>query len=357
MEFFINILDKFSLADITIICISALLLLAAKPICAWLNNASTQDERIKTRSRLMRSLNIFIILAIIARTILHSQIEHLWLGKAIQVLIILYFAMLFAQICTFLIRKRFGKIRQVQDKPRIAETYSSRGLSLFVTSLISIIALVTSLKVLGLNSWLETGGVLGIIGLFLAITQAAWAPDIMSGLIILHSRLCEEGDVVQFNQDGRDIVASVFKTKLFHTEFLDIATNHRLMMRNAKLRDVALHNLSRFASARGLRECLLFNIDYKHKENEVRAMFKRAFATLDETREVREEQYKPGIYVYDTGDYAVTWAIYYFTKDVKNIFLNRQLIRSAILAESHNSNISLSTPVLQTANVQIEKQL
>ena len=357
MDFLITILNKFSTTDLATICISALLLLAAKPICAWLNNASEQDERIRIRSRLMRTLNLFIILAVVARTILQSQLEHLWLGKITQVLIIIYFAMLSTQICTFFIRKRFGKSRQVQDKPVISDTYSSRGLSLFFTVLISVIGLVSSLKVLELNSWFETGGVLGLIGLFLAMTQASWAPDIMSGLIILHSRLCEEGDVVQFNQDGRDIVASVFKTKLFHTEFLDIANNHRLMIRNAKLRDVALHNLSRFASARGLRECLLFNIDYKHKEDEVHAMFKRAFETIDKSREVREEQYKPGIYVFETGDYAVTWAVYYFTKNVKNIFLNRQLIRSAILAESHKSNISLSTPVLQTATVQLEKQV
>lgn len=357
MAFITNLLGKFSATDITIICVSLLLLIAAKPICAWLNNAGTQDESIKTRSRLMRTLNLFIILAVVARTLLQSQIEHLWLGKITQVLIIIYFAMLLAQFSTFYIRKRFGKARQIQDKAVISDTYSSRGLSLFFTIVIGVIALVSCLKVLGLNSWFETGGVLGLIGLFLAMTQASWAPDIMSGLIILHSRLCEEGDVVQFNQDGKDIVASVFKTKLFHTEFLDIANNHRLMIRNAKLRDAALHNLSRFASARGLRECLLFNIDYKHKESEVRAMFKRAFETLDQTQDVREEQYKPGIYVYETGDYAVTWAIYYFIKDVKKIFLNRQLIRSAILAESHNSNISLSTPVLQTATVHVEKQV
>jgi small-conductance mechanosensitive channel len=202
---------------------------------------------------------------------------------------------------------------------------------------------------------LEAGGALGVMGLMVAMTQASWAPDIISGLIILNSRFCEDGDVIQFTMDGKEVVAVVFKTKLFHTECLDLANNHRIMVRNGKLRDCGLQNLSRFASARGLREMLLFNIDYQHSEKEVNAMIGRAFAEIDREDGSRIEQHEPEVMVYDTGDYAVTWAVYYYIKDVRRLLSIRQQFRGYILAEANRSNISLATPVMQNAVVALEK--
>jgi hypothetical protein len=52
------------------------------------------------------------------------------------------------------------------------------------------------------------------------------------------------------------------------------------MIRNAKLPDFGVQNLSRFASAHGLRERLLFDIDYRHSEAEVSEMIERAFIDI-----------------------------------------------------------------------------
>ena len=177
--------------------------------------------------------------------------------------------------------------------------------------------------------------------------------DSISGLIILNSRLCEEGDVIQFDLDGKNVVAVIFRTKLFHTECLDLTNNHRLMIRNARLRDQGLQNLSRFASARGLRESLHFNIDYKHSADEVHAMINRAFEKIDTEENLREEQYEPEIFVTDTGDYAVTWTVFYYIKDVKRILTIKNIIRSYILDESIACDISLSTPVLSNNTIEM----
>jgi hypothetical protein len=324
---------------------SLALLLAAKPICDWLNK-----DNVNVRASMMRVLNVLIVIAILLNNFIWS--DNVWITRITQSLIIVYFAFVGIQIINYLIRLRFGKRRVTSDQRTvISDTYSSRGLSLFSGMVIAIVALVACLNVLGFKSLLETGGALGIIGLFLAMTQASWAPDLISGLIILNSRVCEEGEVIQFNLDGKPVVASVFKTKTFHTECLDLANNHRIMIRNAKLRDFGIHNLSRFASARGLRECLLFNIGYEHKEHQVSAMFDRAFEALDTAEVAREEQHEHEVRVYETGDYAVTWAVYYYIKDVKKVLAIRQLIRSYILEESIKSNISLATPDLQIVNL------
>lgn len=344
-----TILSSFSQLDGFIIAASTLLFFAATPINKWLNDG----EGLTTRISMMRVLNFLIIaVVIINATLLDGNV---WLARVTQSLIVIYFAVLATQTINFFVRLRFGKKRSFKDKVVVSDTYSSRGLSIVVAVVISVIAIVSCLRILGLNSLLEAGGAIGIIGLFLAMTQSSWAPDIISGLIILNSRLCEEGDVIQFKLDGENTTASIFKTKLFHTECLDLANNHRLMIRNARLRDMGLQNLSRFASARGLRERMLFNIDYQHSQIEVSEMIKRAFAEIDSNEGLREEQFEPEIFVHDTGDYAVTWAVYYYIKDVKSLLKIKQVFRSYVLAEAIRSNISLATPSLQVNEVALTK--
>ena len=347
--FISNALNSFDSLDLFTIAASALLFIAAQPISKLLSD----DESLATRVSMMRVLNFLIVLAVIVNAVLLHKSD--WLVKATQSLIVVYFTILVTQIINFFIRQRFGRVHKARNKVMISDTYSSRGLSLVVASVMGIIAIISCLRLMGFSSVLEAGGALGIIGLVLAMTQASWAPDIISGLIILNSRFCEDGDVIQFNMDNKDIVASVFKTKLFHTECLDLANNHRIMVRNAKLRDFGIQNLSRFASARGLRECLTFNIDYKHSEQEVSEMIHRAFAKIDQEEGAREEQYEPEIMVLDTGDYAVKWAVYYYIKDVRKLLYIRQLFRSYILEESIRSSISLATPTLQQADVRLEQ--
>lgn len=332
--------------EVAIIVLSAILFIAASPITAWLN-----PDNVTARAGIMRLLNALIIVAVLIKLFLLR--ENAWVSRTIQSLIIIYFAVLSAQVINYLIRRRFGKVRKTKDKTTISDTYSSRGLSIFASVVIAIIAAISCLKALGLNSLLEAGGVLGILGFFLAMTQASWAPDIISGLIILNSRLCEEGDVIQLDMDGKTIYATVFKTKLFHSECLDLANNHRIMIGNKKLRDLGIHNLSRFASARGLRECLLFNIDYAHEQSDVEGMFKRAFEAFDTSETIREEQHEVEIRVHETGDNAVTWAVFYYIKDVKKLLAIRQTLRAYILKESIDSGISLATPQLQSTDIKM----
>ncbi len=347
--------SQISQFDITVIVVSAVLAIAAKPIIKWLSYGRQEESRSLVRIRVMRVLNLLIIAAIVAKTILTSNLEISWLEKIVEVLITIYFAVLGAQIIHFFLLKRFGKQRSYGEQTTVTDSYSSRALSLFSGFFIAIIAAVAILKIIGLESWLQAGGVFGIIGIFLAMTQSSWAPDIIGGLIILNSRRCEEGDIIQFSDNGKMTIAQVFKTKFFHTELLELRNNHRLMIRNDMMRHVVLHNLSRFASAKGLRECLTFNIGYEHLEADVTAMFERAFSKFDESTDMREEQFRPEIRVLETGDYAVKWGVFYYIKDIKNMLAIRQMLRSYILDESIASDISLATPILQDLNANIRK--
>jgi len=345
-----QILNGFSQIDLTTISISLVLLFAASPICRCLSH----ENGLAARVSVMRALNGLIIIAVFANVFLFKH-QSEFISRVISSLIVLYFSVLITQIINFFVLQRFGKARKFNNKKMISDTYSSRGLSLIITVIITLIALVSCLRILGLNSLLEAGGALGLTGIALAMTQAAWAPDIIAGLIILNSRMCEEGDVVQFQMDGNRFTGSVFRTKLFHTELLDLSNNHRLMVRNNKLRDYGVQNLSRFASARGLRERMLFNIGYEHSQEQVTGMILRAFEAIDKAGDDREAQYPPEIMLHDTGDYAVTWAVYYYIKDVKRLIAIKQLFQSYILKEAIESNISLATPDLVSNELVIKQ--
>ena len=85
-------------------------------------------------------------------------------------------------------------------------------------------------------------------------------------------------------------------------------------------------------------------------------MINRAFIEIDKAEGAREEQYEPEIRVHKTGDYAVTWAVYYYIKDVRKLLSIRQIFRSYILAESSRSGIALATPILQDSNLKVQNQ-
>ena len=158
--------------------------------------------------------------------------------------------------------------------------------------------------------------------------------------------MLEEGDIIETN-DG--ILGRVYKTKLFHTEVLNISNNHRIMIRNSHLRDKIIHNLSKFSSAKGLRECLTFNIGYDTPSDKIKEMFEAAFQRALTEEVPIESNTHIEIKVLETGDHAVTWGVLYHIKRVDKILVARRDFREIILETSHAFDISLATPITHLA--------
>ena len=132
---------------------------------------------------------------------------------------------------------------------------------------------------------------------------------------------------------------------MFHTEILNLIINHRIMLKNARLREFTIQNLSKFASAKGLRESLKFKIGYDVPPDKVRQMFQAAEEKLEDECGFKLGEENPfEIGIVDTGDHAIEWAVYDFTKDVKSLIKNRQAIRECILKTAIEHDISLATP-------------
>ncbi len=340
---FIDQLDSFGYL---IIGVNLLLMLFARVILKQVYN---QPEKVLNFSRkvmIFRALNMLIILAYGYFRFFQDKNNKTFLINVIAVLAIIYFAYLAMHIAHGFLVRIYGKKRESNGEINFVSSYQTRLLSIFSSIFIGVIALVGIIRLLGFDSVLEAGGVIGLIGVFLALTSSIWAPDIFHGLIILNSDMVSEGDVIQFNDERGLFYGRVHKTKVFHTVILSIPTNHRVMIRNAKLRDYTIHNLSKFASAKGLRESLNFKIAYETPADDVEALFSTVYeiAKEDESFFI-EEQHDFEFGVKETGDHAVEWIFYYHTKDVDKLLLTRQRLLALVLKTATEKGISLSTPL------------
>lgn len=99
------------------------------------------DDGLATRVSMMRGLNFLIIGTVLTQTLIFSDED--WFGRIARSLIVVYFAMLLTQIINFFVRQRFGKARHSNNKILISDTYSSCGLSVLVTAVISVIAIIS----------------------------------------------------------------------------------------------------------------------------------------------------------------------------------------------------------------------
>jgi len=342
-------IDRIGLMDYTIIAVNLILMAYARRLLQFFRaeNADTSGFLLKVQG--FRALNLLIILTYGYTTIYQVNSDNSLGIKLMTIWVIIYLSYLIKQLMSYWVHKKYGKEREINGEKKSIETYTSRLLSLLLGVVVFVIALISIINVLEFNSLLQAGGVVGIVGVFLALTQNAWAPDIISGLIFLNNGMIEEGDVIELDDNG-PIIGVVFKTKMFHTEVLNLVNNHRIMLKNARLREFTIQNLSKFASAKGLREQLRFKISYDVPPEKVRQMFSAAEEKVRNECDidfVDDTIFEVGIY--ETGDHAVEWAVYYFTKEVKSLIKIRQTMRECILKTAEEFDISLATPITHSS--------
>jgi len=336
--------NQFDFWDLLVLSINVLLFVFSKRILSTFYHEPVDSRRFKLGVTLLRVCNLLVVVAFtyyhVSSNIGVKSVAY----KIVAILVILYLSYAALHFTLYYIRLRYGKSREIDGKVNFYETYNSRLLSIFATIFIFIVSFVAVIQVTGFENLLQAGGAIGVIGVFFALTQSAWAPDLFSGLIILNSGMVEVGDVVEFSNGDRTL-GVVYKTKVFHTEILNIVNNHRVMIKNAKLREHTIHNLSKFASAKGLRECLRFKIGYDIAPDKVKHMFNEAYKTAEQSKScLIEFQYPLEIGLDDAGDYALDWVVYYYTKEVKHIVRTRQVFRETILESATQFKISLATP-------------
>ncbi len=346
--------------------LNIVLLVLARPILNAI--APNQDNAVKIR--IFQSLNLLVmILQIIDFSLRRSGAgyEGGYFIKLGISLMTLYGGVFLYSLSGTISRKRFGRSRVVDQQTIYSETYNSRLVSIVLLSIIVLTVIYALIKIWEADSLLGTTGIFGIFIGFMAFTSSIWAPDIVSGMIILNSDILVDGDVVVV--DGFQDEFIIARVTLIYVVLYDIRNNHRTLLRNTQFIQSRIDNLSRIASSDGIRQALKYNIGYpsfgdtrEQREaqladfrKDIDDMFNQAFDICTAKDDIKVNPNKPFEWAMtNAGDYALEYTLWIYLERIPNTkvtaTIRRHLmgtmykINDAVFTASVIEGIDLSTP-------------
>lgn len=354
--------------------LNIVLFIFARPIINFI--APDQDN--KTKIKIAQALNLLVLLFQIVDFGLRQTFD--WYGGGYLVnmgisLMIIYTGVFFYSWSGTFTRKRFGRSREYDGKTIHVETYNSRLVNIVALGVIILTVVYILIKIWGADSLLETTGIIGILLVFLGFTSSIWAPDIVSGLIILNSEMLVDGDVVVI--DGHDDEFIIARVTLIYAVLYDVRNNHRTLLRNTQFIQSRIDNLSRIASSDGIRQAYKYNIGYPEfsDNRETRAaelaafqkdigdMFDRAFEACKTNDEIKINNNKPFEWALtNAGDYALEYTLWFYLERIPNTKVTATIrkhlmgtmykVNDAVFTASVVEGIDLSTPDLVSARVE-----
>ena len=348
------------------------LFIFAKPLLNLIAPGEDNDSRVK----IFRALNVLVLLLHLLDLILsgtNTSYRNYFLNLGYSLMII-YAGMLAYSFFGAVSKKRFGRERMLDNKTVYVETYSTRLVNLVLLVLIILTAIYALIMIWGANSLLETTGIFGILMVFLGFTSGVWAPDIISGLIILNSQSLEDGDVVVINGHTNEYVIS--RVTLIYVILYDIRNNHRTLMRNSQFTGRRVDNLSRVASTNGVRQSLTYKIGYPtftgrsderaeqlgRFKKTIDEMFTRCFEACKDRKDVKINEAKPFEWALtNAGDYALEYTLWIYLERIPNTKITSRLrqhlmgtiykVNEEVYTASILEDIDLSTPNLVQAQI------
>lgn len=355
------------LAHLCIFAVNLGLFVLAKPLLFTMDSGQENDSR----ARILRWLNVLVmvlqVLDIALIQVVADSYEHYFIKTGVSVMA-LYTSLLTFSIASYFSRKKFGIQRELDEQKFFLETYSSRLVDIVLLTIIVFSTIYALIVIWGANSLLETTGIIGIFVAFLAFTSSIWAPDIISGLIILNTQMLEDGDVVVI--DGYPDEYIIHKVTFIYILLYDIRNNHRTLIRNSRFIQSKIDNLSRVASTDGIRKKLVYQIgypDFSHTEDKSEAykdfkkrierMFTWAYERACEDDKIHVNPNKSFEWALtNTGNYALEFSLWIYLERIPNTkvtaTIRKHLMRTLyrvnelVYVASIAHDIDLSTPDL-----------
>lgn len=356
--------------------VNLMLFLFAKPIVRMMDNGEDSTSKLKV----FQSLNIFVFLLLLADLVLlkFSGSYQNYFVKVGMSLAVGYAALFVQSLLGVSAKKRFGNARVQDEKTIYMETYNSRLIELVFLVVVSLTAVYILIKIWGADSLLETTGIFGILIAFAAFTSNVWAPDIVSGLIILNTQMLEDGDVVVI--EGYPDEYIINKVTLIYLILYDVRNNHRTLIRNSQFTQRKIDNLSRVASTDGVRRHLVYKVAYpvldrtennvdeqlQSFKNRVDRVFRSANEKCSEIKELKINLNRDFEWAMTSaGDYALEYTLWIYLERIPNtrvtakirnhLLQTRYQVNEQVFFAAEREGISLSTPVL--ANIEERKTI
>ncbi len=340
-----------------------ILFFLARPILNLIEPTAKNSSKVK----IFQALNVLVfVLHAIDLVLLGSnaQYQQYFIKLGYSLMLIYGTLLLYSLLCA-LSKRRFGKVKELDDKKFYIESYSSRLVEL-VLLVIIVLSVIYALVVIWEAQNMFTG-IYAASAAFLAFTSSIWAPDIISGLIILNTEILEDGDVVVIDGHKNEYVIS--RVTLIYVVLYDIRNNNRTLMRNSQFTQNRIDNLSRVASTNGIRQGIVYKIGYPqfsgHRDDRltqlaefrktIDGMFDDAYAACCENENIKVNSNKSFEWAMtNAGDYALEYTLWIYLERIPNSkvtsTLRRHLmgtiykINEAVYIASIAHNVDLSTP-------------
>tara|TARA_B100000949_G_C14284833_1_gene453662 strand:- start:25 stop:1194 length:1170 start_codon:yes stop_codon:yes gene_type:complete len=319
----------------TLLAINICLFVFAKPIIGKFHEGKDQVPQIKV-FRAFNILFFFVHAFDIIMIKLHPDYENILLNMGYSLLAV-YASMFSFQVVSYLSRKRFGDKKSLDGSVTYQDTYHSRLMDIAAGVLLLVSTLYILIVIWDLKSVLETTGFLGIVAGIIVLTNQIWAPDIYNGMMILNSKMLDDGDVITIEGETDEFIIN--KVNFVYTVLFNIRNNQRVLMRNSQLFNGRIGNLSKMGSRDGIRMRWDLNIGYlswqgktpadREKEysqyrNRIRAYVDAVQkATFDdsECKVNKNREFEHNITL--AGDYAVTVSIFFYIEEVPKTRITR----------------------------------
>ncbi len=344
------------------------LFLLAAPILNLVESGRDNESKL----RLFRFLNILVFLLHVVDLLIlsaNSEYENYFVKFALSLMAI-YGGLFFYSFCSYFSRKKFGLEKELDNTLVFLDTYSSRLVDIILLVIIVLSTILVLINLWGANSLLETTGIFGVIAAFLAFTSNIWAPDIISGLIILNTQILEDGDVVVI--DGYKDEYVISKVSFIYIILYDVRNNHRTLMRNSRFIQSKIDNLSRVASTDGVRQALRYNIAYPEiaegsREERAEALeafigkvdklFERSYEAASEDADIKINRKRNFEWsLTHTGNYALEFTLWIYLERIPNTKITAKIrkhlmgtvfkVNEEVFRASIIENLDLSTPDL-----------
>lgn len=350
-----------------------IILLFAEKLLSAINK--TRNMNVQARVLRIAAL-VFLALHVLDILLVYTvaEYENYFFRIALSIAI-LFGCLVGFNLLSFFSRHKFGEVKIIDGEPTYFDSYNSRLVDLVGSVFIVLVAIYLVIVSWDMDSLLQTTGFIGIVFAFLALTNAIWAPDIYYGLVILNSAMLEDGDVIKI--EGWETEYIINRVSFIHTNLLDVRSNQRVIIRNSQLINSRVDNLSKRASADGLRRELQFNIGYppvrhhEHKAEEgeeeqnsysglrrrVQDTFDEAFVALENREEAKVNRNQPfEVSLSQTGDFALTFTLAFYLEALPNTKVTRtirqylvytpNLVQEEVNRAAVENGLALATPVL-----------
>ena len=356
------------LAHAAIFAVNIILFSFARPLVNFVDSGKENDS--DARIKILRALNLLVMVLQAINILMlgaSSDYENYFINAGLTLMAI-YAGLLTYSISSYFLRKKFGTEKEFDDSIVFIETYSSRLVDLMLLVLIVIATIYFMILIWGANSLLETTGIFGIIAAFLAFTSNIWAPDIISGLIILNTQMLEDGDVIVI--DGYKDEYIINKVTFIYVILYDIRNNHRTLIRNSRFIQSKIDNLSRVASTEGIRKKLVYHIGYPDTDKataeerqetlnqfnqKIDNVFTRAYEACCDNEDIKINGSKAFEWALtNTGNYALEYTVWVYLARIpntkvtatirKHLMRTMHRVNAAIFNAAVVANIDLSTP-------------